>query len=143
MGGFRVERDGAHRSADFGAIDDELEGDHQQCRHHDDEDLVAGDDEAAEGVIGRGEDGGKGAGRGAEEDLTGVFEKQGHADGGDEDVERGGSAERAVGEALDNHAEEGAAEHGGEQDDETAPHGIFGDEFAEIVTDEGADHKDV
>jgi hypothetical protein len=94
LGGFGVERDGAHRGADLRAINDELQRDHQQRGDDDDDDLVGGDDEAAEGEIGRGEDGREGARGGAEEDLAGVFEEQGHADGGDEDVERGAPRRR-------------------------------------------------
>lgn len=87
--------------------------------------------------------GGKVRGGGAEEDLAAVFEEEGDADGGDEDVEGGGGTERPVGKLLDGDAEGGAAEHGGEEDEEAAPDRAFRDVLTGVVADEGADHEDV
>jgi len=141
--GLRVERDGAHRGADLGAVDDKLQPDHEQGGDYDDHDLVGGDDEIAQGEVDGGEDRREGAGRGAEEDLAGILEQQGDPDGGDQDVERGGAAQGAVSQPLNDHAQHGAAEHGDDQDHQAAPDGVFRHQFAHVVTDEGADHEDV
>jgi hypothetical protein len=115
----------------------------QQGGDHDDDDLVGGDHEFTEReVVPRGRPR-EGARRRAEEDLAGIFEQQGDADGGDEDVERGGAPQGAVGQSLDGHAQHGAAEHGDEEDEEAAPDRVLRHELAQVVTDEGADHEHV
>ena len=124
-------------------MDDELEGHHQERGDNDDGELVGRDDEVADGEVFRGKHGREGAGRRAEEDLAAVFEEERDADGGDEDVEGGAAPQRAIDEALDDNAEEGAAEHGNGEHDQAAPDRGLGDALADVVADERADHEHI
>ena len=124
-------------------MNDELQREHQRRRDEDDGDLVAGERERADLEIFDGEDLGERARRRAEEDLAGILQQQRHADGGDEDVERGRAAQRPIGELLNRHAEQRAADHRGQQHGEAAPHRVLRHEFAGIVADERPDHEHV
>jgi hypothetical protein len=75
--------------------------------------------------------------------LAAVFQQQRDADGGDEHVERGATAQASVSEPFDRHAEQRAADHGGHEHDESAPNRVFRHQLAHVETDESSDHEDI
>jgi len=76
LSGLWVQGNGPHRGPDFGALNDELERNHQQHGDHDHEQLVGRDDQPAEMKHPNGKQGGKRPGCSAEEKLSAVFKQQ-------------------------------------------------------------------
>ena len=75
-----------------------------------------------------------------------VLEQQRDADGRDERRQPRVVADRAVGETLDEHADDAADRHGPERDDDGAEDrggGVEVERVGEVIAGEGAQHVDV
>ena len=112
-GSVHILRDGAHGLAELGLLHQEgqhqhgQDGDHQrndggQAQRH------RADLEGLVGVIGRDD-----LCAGAEDQLGGVLQEEGHADGRDQQGDTGCVAQRGVGDLFDDHAQQRTGDDGG------------------------------
>ena len=110
-GRLEVERDRAHGPAELRAVDDVLQQPHEDHSDDQHDDLVVGRGHAAEVDEVLLDERGEELRIGAEDELAAVLEQERHADGRDQRRDARRVAQRPVGDALVEEAEQSADDH--------------------------------
>ena len=112
-GGVHVLRDGPHGLAQLGALDKQRQHDHRDDHDRQGQDGGQADVDGADLEHLVGEIGGDHLGARAQNQLGGVLQEEGDADGCDQQGQAGRIAQGGVGDLFDHHAQHGAGEDGG------------------------------
>ena len=141
LGGGLVLGAGPHGLAHFGAAGKPGQGQHNDhAGQHGDDSHMGNGKLAVKELDGAGaHHGGKHLRVGLPQQQGGVLEKITHADGGNENGQRGGLPQGFVGQPLNDHAQNGAYDHGQQHTHQRRQAELAGGEEADI----GAHHDDV